>query len=64
MGVFELLIFCALIGLGAWALTTYIPMSPGIVKVIHIVALCAIVLVVLSAFGLIPHDVPVRNLTR
>jgi hypothetical protein len=64
MGVFELLIICALIGLGAWALTTYIPMSVGVARVIQIVAIVIIVAFVLSAFGLIPRDVPVPRLSR
>jgi len=62
MGVFQLMIMCALIGLGAWALTTYIPMSAGVARVIQIVAIVVIVALVLAAFGLIPMDVQVPKL--
>ena len=58
------MIICALIGLAAWALTHYIPMSEGVGKVIQIVAIVVIVVVVLNAFGLIPTDVPVPKLGR
>jgi hypothetical protein len=62
MGLFELLIVIALIGLVAWALTHYIPMSDGVAKVIQIVAIVVIVVYVLSAFGLLPRDVAVPRL--
>ena len=62
MGVFELMLICAFVGLVAWAITAYIPMSPGIARVIHIVAIVVIVAFVLSAFGLFPRDVAVPRL--
>ena len=62
MGVFELMIWCAGIGLVAWALTTYIPMTEGIKRVIQIVAIVVIVAVVLNAFGLFPRDMAVPRL--
>jgi hypothetical protein len=62
MGLFELLIFIALLGLGVWALTTYIPMPPGFARVIQIIAIVVVVLVVLSAFGLLPSDIAVPRL--
>ena len=62
MGLFELLIFLALLGLIAWALTRYIPMSSGIARLIQIVAVVVGVWVVLGAFGLLPHDVPVPRI--
>lgn len=62
MGVFELMIVCALIGLIAWAITTYIPMDAMIARVIQIIAIVVIVAFVLGAFGLIPRDVAVPRL--
>lgn len=62
MGVIELMVWCALIGLIAWALTAYIPMSEGVKRVIQIVAIVVIVVVVLNAFGLIPRDMAVPKL--
>jgi len=61
MGLFELLIFLAGVGLVAWALTTYIPMSDGIKRLIQIVAIVVCVWILLNAFGLVPHDVPVPH---
>jgi hypothetical protein len=61
-GLLELLLFLALLGLGVWALTTYIPMSQGISRLIQIVAVVAAVWIVLGAFGLLPSDVPVPRL--
>jgi len=62
MGVFELLFVIAGVGLVAWALIHYIPMSEGMAKTISIVAIIVVVVFVLSAFGLIPRDVAVPRL--
>lgn len=62
MGVFELMLLCAGIGCGAWAITSFIPMSDGVKRVMQIVAIVVIAAVVLKAFGLWPHDVPVPKL--
>jgi hypothetical protein len=59
MGLFELIIFLALIGLVTWAVVTYIPMSAGIKQIIQIAAIVVAVWIVLNAFGLVPRDVPV-----
>ena len=56
----SLIITLAVIGLICWALTTYIPMSPGIRKIIIVVVLCCALLYVLQAFGLLGRlDMPV-----
>lgn len=62
MGVFELLVVCSGIGLVAWALTTYIPMSSGAARVIQIIAIVVIVAIALGEFGLLPRDVAVPRL--
>jgi hypothetical protein len=62
MGLFELLVFIALLGLGVWALVTYVPMSQGFARLIQIVAIIVAVVVVLGAFGLLPSDVTVPRL--
>ena len=48
-----LFIYLALIGVVAWALTTYVPMTPGIAKLIKIMAIVIAVLLCLAAFGLL-----------
>jgi hypothetical protein len=59
MGLFELLIFLALIGLVTWAIVSFIPMSQGFARLIQIAAVIVGVYIVLGAFGLIPHDVAI-----
>jgi hypothetical protein len=54
MGVFQLLIICAAIGCGAWALVKWVPMTEGVKKVIPIIAVCAIIVICLYAFGILP----------
>lgn len=46
-----LLLYLAIIGVVAWALVTYLPMPPGVQKVIIIVAIVACVIVALNAFN-------------
>jgi hypothetical protein len=57
MGVITLLVICALIGVVAWALTTYLPMNEGVSRAIQIGAVVIVVWMILSAMGLIPHDI-------
>ena len=59
MGVFDLLLLIAGIGLVGWALTKFIPMTDGAKQVIGIVVVVVIVAIVLAAFGLMPRDVSV-----
>ncbi len=61
MGVIELFVICALIGVAAWALTTYLPMTPGVAKAIQIGAVVIVVWIILSAMGILPRDVPVPH---
>lgn len=59
MGVIELLLVLAAIGLVAWALTTWVPMAPAMKTVIIAAAVLFSVLIVLRALGL---DVPIQRL--
>lgn len=54
MDVLMLLVWLALLGLLAWALTTYLPMSPGMARLIQIAAIIIGILIVLQAFGVLP----------
>lgn len=52
MPYITLLIVLAIIGVIAWAVTTYIPMPPGIRNLIIIVAVVVAVIYALNAFGI------------
>jgi hypothetical protein len=52
MSIFLLLLVLAVIGVGAWALTTYLPMPPAVKNVIIIVSVVACVVIALHAFGI------------
>lgn len=54
MSIIVLLVYLALIGLLVWAITSLIPMPAQIAKIIIVVAIIICVLIVLSAFGLLP----------
>lgn len=51
MSVLALIFVLVVIGVVTWAVTTYIPMSPGIARLIQIVAGVVAIFYVLSAFG-------------
>jgi hypothetical protein len=51
MNILTLLLVLVLIGVLIWAVTTYIPMDPGIKTLIRIVGVVLAVVYVLSAFG-------------
>lgn len=51
MSLFTLLLVLTLLGLGVWALTTYVPLAPGFKKIITIVAIVVAVFLVLQFFG-------------
>lgn len=50
----QLIVEVALIGLVVWAIRTLIPMDPKFAQVITVIAVVCAVLLVLSAFGLLP----------
>jgi hypothetical protein len=53
MDILVLLVWLALIGFAAWALTNFIPMDGRIAAGIQILAFIICVLIVLQAFGLL-----------
>jgi hypothetical protein len=53
MSILMLLIWIALIGFGAWALVTYVPMTPGIQTVIKVAAVILAIILILNATGLL-----------
>ena len=52
MSIFMLLLVLAVIGAGAWALITYVPMPAAIRTVIIVVAVLACIVIALQAFGI------------
>ena len=48
-----LIIYIALLGLITWAVITYVPMPPPFKTAITIVAVILLILIILSAFGLL-----------
>jgi hypothetical protein len=54
MDIIMLLVLLALIGLLAWALSTYVPMPAGMARLIQIAAIVIGVLILLQALGLLP----------
>ena len=59
MGIIEFTIIAALLGLFAWAVTTYVPMPGPIKKVIVIAVVVVVVALLLSAMGIIGRDVAI-----
>lgn len=53
MSVISLILTLVLIGVLIWAVTTYIPMDPGIKTLIRVVGIVIALFVVLNAFGVI-----------
>lgn len=53
MSIITVILVLAIVGLAAWAVTTYIPMDIGFKRLIVAVAIIASVLWLLSAFGLL-----------
>jgi len=60
MGLIELIVIIAVIGLIVWAITTLVPMPSQFRTAIIVVAVVGLCLYVLSAVGLLPHFHDVR----
>ena len=58
VGVIELLVFLAIIGLVAWALISLVPMPSQVRTIIIVVAVLICLLIVLRAFGGLELAVP------
>lgn len=53
MSLIALIIVLVLVGLGLWAINSYIPMQSGIKKILNIVVIIVVILYLLGAFGLL-----------
>ena len=53
MSIVSLLVTLVVIGVVTWAVTTYIPLSPGIARLIQIIAVLIGACVALSTFGIL-----------
>jgi hypothetical protein len=60
MGLIELVVILALVGMALWAIQTYLPIDPTMKRVIHIVVIVVVVIYLLRVFGVLGHDIPVR----
>ncbi len=53
MGVLQLLVLIIVIGVLVWLVETYIPMAPPFKSIVRVVAIVCVVLLLLSAFGIL-----------
>lgn len=60
MGLIQFFILCLVVGLVVWLIHAYTPIPPAIKQLILIVAIIVLVLVLLSAMGILGgFDVPI-----
>lgn len=66
MSLISLFLVLIVIGIAVWAISAYIPMDPGIKRLIQIVGVVVAVLYCLYAFGIIGSlsDVKVPSLNK
>lgn len=55
MGLVELIVTLALVGILLWLVETYIPMDAGIKKLLQVIVIIIVVLWLLQSFGIIGH---------
>jgi len=61
MPVIHLIIILALIGLALWAANAYIPMQPTVKRILNVVVIIAVVLWLLSVFGILGSITTIRT---
>ncbi len=63
MGLIELIVLIAVVGLLVWAITTLVPMPLAFKNAIYVIAVVGLCLYVLAAIGFMPHfhDVMIRK---
>lgn len=52
MSLIQLVIILVVVGAILWAVNTYIPMQVGVKKILNVVVIIAVILLVLSTFGI------------
>jgi uncharacterized protein YqhQ len=60
MPVIQFILILAFVGVLLWLVQKFVPMDPTIKKILTIVVIIAVVLWVLSLFGLIPSTSTIR----
>jgi hypothetical protein len=60
MSLFNLVVILVLIGLGLYGINRFIPMDPKIKNILNIVVVIAVVLWLLSVFGILPNMANIR----
>jgi hypothetical protein len=62
MGLIQLIVVLAVVGLIVWLVVTYIPMPVIFQRIIIGVAVVCVVLYILRVFGLLGFDIPLQRL--
>ena len=62
MGIIQFIVIAALLGFGAWCLITYVPMAQPIPRIIVGAVVVFLVLILLSATGLLHLDMQIPHL--
>lgn len=57
MGLIQLVVLLAVLGVGLYAVNRYVPLEDTIRRLINVVVILVALLLVLSAFGLLPGPV-------
>lgn len=55
MSLITLIIVLVLVGFILWAVNAYIPMDPNVKKILNVVVIIAVILWLLTVFGLLPN---------
>ncbi len=55
MGLIEIIITLAVVGILLWLVETYIPMDAGIKKLLQVVVVLIVIIWLLQSFGVIGH---------
>lgn len=55
MGLIELIVTLAVVGVLLWLVETYIPMDAGIKKLLQVIVIIVVVIWLLQSFGILGH---------
>jgi hypothetical protein len=55
MGLIEIIVTLAIVGILLWLVETYIPMDAGIKKLLQVIVILVVVIWLLQSFGILGH---------
>ena len=55
MGLIEVIVTLAIVGVLLWVVETYVPMDAGIKKLLQVIVLLVVVIWLLQSFGILGH---------